>query len=171
MSPLPYFMRCTLNNCKQWRHRATVLTNLSAVCRANNIETGYRYILWNVFIISGKVWKKWKDAANLFVLACGWVWWIQLTLQKLLSILSLFDFIYLFNVCLLEAIEYCLDIICSRTKRWHGKIIWKSAAPADKHWKVCQVLLRIRRWLVLCLYFVANGWPFKQQSVAVIWNS
>lgn len=144
--------RCSFNNCKQWM-QATVFTNLSLYAEQTISKWLQIYFMKHIH----NQWKGLEDTKRCrkliccCSLACGWVSWIQLTLQKLLLPPSLFLLLwfYLFiNVRLLENNKKQKTLFrhpkkrlfSSRTKRWHGKIIRKSERSlADKkkmHWKV-----------------------------------
>jgi hypothetical protein len=94
-----------------------------------------------------------KEMPQTYLLpACGWVSWIQLTLQKLLtsSLFLVFDFIYLFNVGLLENKKkklrnYCLEIRKKSLATSNELNVdmeklfesWEACAmERKKHWKV-----------------------------------
>lgn len=89
--------RCTLNNRKQWTAQATVLTNLFLYAEQTISENGYRYISWNIFIISGEgLWRNKKDAANLLPACfCGLSFVNSIDFTEA-SLLSFFLWFYLF---------------------------------------------------------------------------
>lgn len=113
--------------------------------QSKQYRNGYTYISWNIFIISGKVSlgpMLERCRKTYLLLACGWVSWIQLTLYRsccclffLCSLLS--DFIYIFNVRLLEnkkkRWDYCLDIPAE--KRRIERSLSSFAAAEQLTWK------------------------------------
>lgn len=143
--------RCSLNN-RQTMTAPGYRLNKSLFMQSKQYRNGYTYILWNIFIISGKVSldDAWKMPQSLFA-ACLRLSFVNSIdfIQKLLASTSsrfvLADFIYLFNVRLLEnkkkkkkRQDYCLEMPATKKKEpslsssaqltsWHGKIIRKSA--------------------------------------------